>query len=532
VRVRGLAILWILSGPFLPGSSHAATFTVDRLDDDPTATDCNPVAAIDCSLRGAITASNLTPGADTISIPAGVYKITSDGGGELDIRDDVEILGSGETPFVVRRLASEPSSFRLFDVLGDPDPIEVWIENCTIEGGSVFSAGGGALVTNASLDLVDCLITDNEALSSDGFPPNGGGLAVLTGGKLSLVNSSVSGNRADFGGGGIFGLNGEIVVMDSVLSQNQVLGIPSGRGGAIYAQNSEVVVIRSTLNENRLDIESGLDVDFGDGGAIWSDSQLTILDSIINENFASHSGGAIWAGGSVELVRSSFRANQVGSDTTGLGGAIFLDGGSSLDARETLFRENMSVQEAGGIYIDLGVAASLTNVTFSGNTAGTFGGGIENGGNLTLVNATFSNNTAAHGDAINLSVGTTNLRNTLIDGECSVFLPTINSQGGNLESPGDTCFLDAPSDQVGVSGPDLALAALANNGGPTQTHALLPGSVAINGGVTACPFVDQRGWTRIDAMCDVGAFEVDGDPDLIFTDGFESGSTSAWSGTQ
>jgi hypothetical protein len=107
------------------------------------------------------------------------------------------------------------------------------------------------------------------------------------------------------------------------------------------------------------------------------------------------------------------------------------------------------------------------------------------------------------------------LTNTLVDGECG----GATSGGGNLESPGDTCGFDQPTDLVNVSAEDLKLGPLADNGGPTMTHALLPGSVAIN----RIPEVDcvdaegeplttdQRGEPRPETggtMCDVGAFEV------------------------
>jgi hypothetical protein len=88
-----------------------------------------------------------------------------------------------------------------------------------------------------------------------------------------------------------------------------------------------------------------------------------------------------------------------------------------------------------------------------------------------------------------------------------------SSGGGNIESPGDTCGFDQPTDQVNVSADDLKLGERANNGGPTMTHALLPGSVAIDHipAVDCQVTEDQRGEPRPetgDSMCDVGAFEV------------------------
>ena len=91
----------------------------------------------------------------------------------------------------------------------------------------------------------------------------------------------------------------------------------------------------------------------------------------------------------------------------------------------------------------------------------------------------------------------------------------FSSLGHNIESPGDTCGLDQPTDRANVSTDDLKLGPLQDNGGPTETHALGQGSVAIDQ-IPAEDCVDadgeplttdQRGLPR-DSMCDVGAFEV------------------------
>jgi hypothetical protein len=101
---------------------------------------------------------------------------------------------------------------------------------------------------------------------------------------------------------------------------------------------------------------------------------------------------------------------------------------------------------------------------------------------------------------------------SLIDGECKVGngVVTWTSNGYNIESPGNTCGFDPDgTDQVNVTEGQLSLGALQDNGGPTMTHALLPGSVAID--VIPADMCevdeDQRGFPR-DLMCDVGAFEV------------------------
>jgi hypothetical protein len=110
----------------------------------------------------------------------------------------------------------------------------------------------------------------------------------------------------------------------------------------------------------------------------------------------------------------------------------------------------------------------------------------------------------------------------LVDGDCELGVgpsASISSNGYTIESPGDTCGFSQPTDQVSMSAEALKLGPLANNGGPTMTHALLPGSVAIDQipeadcvDAEGAPLTtDQRSEPRPETggtMCDVGAFEV------------------------
>jgi predicted outer membrane repeat protein len=158
----------------------------------------------------------------------------------------------------------------------------------------------------------------------------------------------------------------------------------------------------------------------------------------------------------------------------------------------------------------------LTNSTVSTNT-GDDGGGIRsNYGNMILINTSVSENTANfRGGGIS---GGVTLINSLIANDCA---GVSWSEGGNIESPGSTCiqlWQLQPTDQVNVTAEQLNLGPLADNGGPTETHALLPGSVAID----RIPEVDcvdadgepltkdQRGVARPQGnACDVGAFELE-----------------------
>jgi predicted outer membrane repeat protein len=165
-----------------------------------------------------------------------------------------------------------------------------------------------------------------------------------------------------------------------------------------------------------------------------------------------------------------------------------------------------------------GAAADLLNTTVSGNTADT-GGGIYTGGELTLTSSTMAGNAAPDASAI-YDPGTSDatprsIKNTLIEGDCAG--SPFDSGGYNVESPGDTCGFEQATDQPAQA--QLNLGPLQDNCGPTRTHALLEGSVAIDqipevdcvdraGELLS---VDQRGEPRpagVSSTCDVGAFEV------------------------
>lgn len=141
------------------------------------------------------------------------------------------------------------------------------------------------------------------------------------------------------------------------------------------------------------------------------------------------------------------------------------------------------------------------------------------GGTVAIANSTFSTTSgfAIANAATNIvgnrdcPSGTFTIVNSVIDGDCNAQRPII-SGGHNIESPGNTCGFDQPTDQVDVSAEDLKLEPLADNGGGTPTHALSPGSVAID--VIPADMCgvdeDQCGVARPQGtMCDVGAFELE-----------------------
>jgi len=251
-----------------------------------------------------------------------------------------------------------------------------------------------------------------------------------------------------------------------------------------------------------------------DGGAILNIGTLVVTDSTIGGNHAISGGG--------------------------------LDNrGTATVSRSTL--SNNSALNGGGIFNEFGGILTITNSTISGNAADYSGGGIVNAGNLTLTNSTVTHNRANRngitiGACGGLERGTyaeSVLTNTIVAGNFVGTGTTASDIHGpidtdksfnNLIGTGGSGELqgDVNGNQVGVDVAAVLDPALAANGGPTKTHALLPGSPAINDGTsTGAPATDQRGAGRSDAV-DIGAYEfslvVDTTDDE--TDGINAGKVS------
>jgi hypothetical protein len=215
----------------------------------------------------------------------------------------------------------------------------------------------------------------------------------------------------------------------------------------------------------------------------------------------SDSGGGIMnGGGTLTLTNSTVSGNM--STRTG-GGGIF--NGGTLTLTTSTVSANRGQAVGDGIW-NIG-RLTITNSTVSGNN----GYGISTSGTLTITNSTVSGNTGG-GIQSETDVDTVTLTNTLIDGNCAIKnISVLVSNGYNIESPGDTCGLDQPTDQAGIMEVQLDLGPLLPNGGPTMTHALGGDSVAIDKIPPDMCEVDedQRGFTRPGGtMCDVGSFEV------------------------
>jgi hypothetical protein len=260
----------------------------------------------------------------------------------------------------------------------------------------------------------------------------------------------------------------------------------------------------------------------------YPNGDATISDVTIKGGQAVAGGGGIQSAGDLTLVRSSVRGNMVTplGNTNSSGGGIAA-GGSTTIVRSTIsgnsVRSNDSNAFGGGI--DNSGFLTIVNSTISGNSAKSdvgnqgVGGGIANiDSHVTLRSSTVARNATdgsggnLHGTDIAIT-STTTFRNTLIAGgtastgsNCAGFGIFV-SNGYNLENA-NTCGLDKATDRPSAA---AKIGQLLNNGGPTDTIALLAGSKAIDHGPPSCPppATDQRGVPRPQrAGCDIGAFEA------------------------
>jgi hypothetical protein len=204
------------------------------------------------------------------------------------------------------------------------------------------------------------------------------------------------------------------------------------------------------------------------------------------------------------------------SATFGGGGGIFNDFMGTL----TVSNSTLSGNSGGGGIFNKGTL-TVGNSTLSGNSSAVAGGGIDNDlyGTLTVSNSTLSGNSSAYSGGGISNDGTLTVSNSIVAGNGATFFGPdlfgpLTSHGHNLFGDGTDAGGFDPTDLVGTaSSPiDPLLGPLQDNGGPTQTMALLPGSPAIDAGDnTNAPTWDQRGpgYPRIvNGIIDIGAFEV------------------------
>jgi CSLREA domain-containing protein len=427
------------------------------------------------TLRAAIAASN---DGDAIAFSVtGTIGLTS---GELLISKSITIVGPGSGLLEVTRATS--NDIRIFEVSSN---LTVNISGLTLSngyasGGLLSSEGGALFYQNANVTLTDCVIRGNTAQFEGGAISVSGGALTLT--RCILADNTVSDPTNSLGGALIIFAGANVTVTNCTISGNKA------NFGAGFSNNGGTLTIRdSTFDGNQA--ATG-----GDGGAIDSSGgNITMSNCTLSNNSAGN-------GGAIRSV-AAFGTND-----------------SMVALRNCTLFNNAATNGNGGAMMNLGsdnktATLTVSNSTIAGNSATASGGGIYNsgtsGGNaFVMLDNTILQTGAAGVNLYNVGLGT-----------------SITSEGYNLSSDNGNGFLVATGDQINKN-PQLG--PLQDNGGPTLTMALYPGSPALDQGKNFGVTTDQRGLKRpLDLLgvpnpnggdgSDIGAVEMQTAPAFVVT---------------
>jgi len=312
--------------------------------------------------------------------------------------------------------------------------------------------------------------------------------------------------------------------LSGVTLQNGEAGVGEGGGAILMEAGYDRAIVAMDLTHC---VVRGNHA--GYGGGIRTSGTMSIADCVITGNTADE-GAGIDNFGELTITRTTVSGNG----STGEAGGLRDNYTSTIT--DSTFSDNSAGTLGGGIWC-INCTQTITNSTISGNSAGQSGGGIANGnlyngGTVTLAYSTLTGNSAPTGGGIIAIDGSgfeptiTRLRGTVVAGNTGTTSHpdvegTFISNGYNLigDGTGGTGFTGT-GDLVGTGATpiDALLGALSYGGGPTKTHNLLPGSPAIDAADDpSCPALDQRGWGRPrdgdasgGAVCDIGAVERQG----------------------
>jgi hypothetical protein len=395
----------------------------------------------------------------------------------------------------------------------------------TAAGSGGSAAGGGIYVANGGLVLNTDVFESDEAIGGAGaennYEPGGGG---THGGSAS--------------GGGIYVAGGSIDLYNDKIELNQAIGgatpSPDGpyaataAGGGLFVTGATLTMNSATIANNTAGGDFG-QFQIGQGGGIFSDGTVTVNNTTIDGNSGTV-GGGIENSGTLTVTNCTIAANSARSYA---GGGI--DNGGKLTITNSTVADNSAASVAGGINNNGTLMISNSTVADNSVASGS-GGGITDEGTMTVVNSTVAYNNVASGESGGLDVrfGVATLDNTIVvlnttgSGDTAsasdIAGTVVTSSAYNLIGTGGAGGLTDGVDgnEVGVADPGLGT--LANNGGPSQTIALLTGSPAIDEGSNALTVdpstlqaltIDQRGlgFSRIvNNTVDIGAFEFQTTP--------------------
>ncbi|MGL6075739.1 MAG: choice-of-anchor Q domain-containing protein [Fimbriiglobus sp.] len=316
---------------------------------------------------------------------------------------------------------------------------------------------------------------------------------------IGLANSTEGADTITFQSG-----LGEIVLTSNELVLTDTTGKTTITGPSTGTQ----VIARSSATETakfrifRIDSESSVEM-----------KGLTI------RNGTAVNGGGVYNSGTLTLSNTTISGNLVidGPVAGSSGGGLF-NTGTAIVTNSTIAGNTSIV--AGGISNLGGATLTVINSTISGNSADAVGG-IRNYGAATFINTTITGNSSKNSGGLATRTGTTTLTNTIVAGNLN--LTTPDDINGELAAASKNNLIGVDTNLTGITNGsqgnqigtattplDAKLGTLALNGGSTKTHALLPGSPALNlGDNTGVSTMDQRGFARVvGATVDIGAVEA------------------------
>ena len=393
------------------------------------------------SLRQAILDANANPGADIIDA-TGVTGVITLMTGQLTISDALTLTGPGANLLKVGNGVIMAGEVKRVFFVGN---VAVNISGITISDGRAIGYGSGGNFDGAGiynigqLNLTNCTISDNNIFGFLEFGSLGDGSGIYNTGILTVTNCIIKNNFASYEGDG-----------------------GAGHGAGIANKGGTVTITNSTISDNTA--SSG-------GAGVYNTGSLSITNSTFSNNRASF-GGGIFSFGELTLKNSTISGNR-----SSIGGGICYAGGPGSITNCTISKND-------------GIGGGIYNFTYE------TGGGSVPAAVFTIGNSIVAGNTntadASKGadyfflDAPVPALGYVNLTSL----GYNIF--------GKVDPPHSLTFTGA-GDQVGsyASPINPLLGPLANNGGPTCTHALPTNSPAMDkGSPTAGITTDQRGINR------------------------------------
>jgi Ca2+-binding RTX toxin-like protein len=360
--------------------------------------------------------------------------------------------------------------------------------NAVLTDGTDATSLGNEVVRTANGKVtLRAAIQEANALAGDDSIELGVGTYVLTAGGV----------QEDFAGSGDLDIRENLTIKGKGVGQTII-----DASGLTGTQRDRIfqILMGATLNLQGVTLQGGGVLGSEDGGAIRNNGTLILQDAEIKNSSSQDDAGAILNSGTATITRTTIAGNTA----TATGGAI-RNTGTLLLTNSTL-SANTSGGNGGGLMNVAGGTATLEGVTISGNTATNgAGGGIRNDGTLRLINDTiaFNRALAAQGGAGISRNGVIMIGNTIVSDNLFTSGALNDLSAGAFMSLGGN-LIRTPGAAAGFAAAELNqnpnLQPLASNGGPTQTHAILVNSIAIDRGVvaniSAGVTTDQRGAPR------------------------------------